>query len=281
MQMTNCLRDHWPEYLIEAAGLGVFMISACVFTILLMHPASPVALWITDPLWKRVAMGIAMGLTAIALIYSPWGQRSGAHFNPSVTIAFFRLGKIAFGDAVFYIVAQFTGAVAGVLLCVAVLRPWISDSRVNYAVTTPGPYGARVALVSEFAISFLLMTLILVFSNHRRLAVFTGLLAGILIAVYVTLEAPLSGMSMNPARTFGSALPAHVWKDWWIYFSAPPLGMLAAAGTYVKLAGAHNVICAKLHHGAAETCIFKCGYRRTDAGPAAREAVHLPLRRKT
>ena len=167
--MTYCLRDHWPEYLIEAAGLGVFMISACVFTILLMHPASPVALWITDPLWKRVAMGIAMGLTAIAQIYSPWGQRSRAHFNPSVTIAFFRLGKIAFGDGVFYIVAQFTGAVAGVLLCVAVLRPWISDSRVNYAVTTPGPYGARVALVSEFAISFLLMTLILVFPTTEGL----------------------------------------------------------------------------------------------------------------
>jgi len=76
--MTSCLRNHWREYLIEAAGLGGFMISACVFTTLLMHPASPVALWITDPLWKRVAMGIAMGLTAITLIYSPWGQRSGA-----------------------------------------------------------------------------------------------------------------------------------------------------------------------------------------------------------
>src|SRR5215472_3264733 len=182
--MLEALRHHWPEYLIEAAGLGMFMVAACVFTVFLMHPALPAAHWIADPVWKRAVIGIAMGLTAIALIYSPWGKRSGAHFNPSVTIAFFRLGKIAFGDAFFYIVAQFTGAIAGVLICAALLRPWISDSPVNYAVTVPGPKGAWVALVSEFVISFLLMTTVLVFSNHNRLAVFTGVLAGILVAIY-------------------------------------------------------------------------------------------------
>lgn len=266
--MLEALRHHWPEYLIETTGLGTFMISACVFTVLLEHPASPVALSIADPLWKRAVIGIAMGLTAIALIYSPWGKRSGAHFNPSVTIAFFGLGKITSGDACFYIVAQFAGAATGVLICAALLRPWITDSRVNYAVTAPGPYGGKVAFVSEFLISFLLMAMVLVFSNNKRLSAFTGVFAGLLVATYITVEAPLSGMSMNPARTLGSALPAHMWKDWWIYFSAPPLGMIAAARTYAKLAGVHNVICAKLHHGSAETCIFRCGYRRTDAEPA-------------
>ena len=266
--MYRKLRYHWPEYLIEAAGLGTFMISACVFTVLLMYPASPVAHWIVDPIWKRRVVGIAMGSTAIALIYSPWGNRSGAaHFNPSVTIAFLRLDKIAPGDALLYIVSQFTGAVTGVLLCAVFFQPWISDSRVNYVVTAPGPKGAGVALVSEFVISFLLMMMVLVFSNSKRLAAFTGIFAGILVATYITVEAPLSGMSMNPARTFGSALPAHMWKDSWIYFSAPPLGTLAAAEAYVKLLGAHKVICAKLHHGAGERCIFKCGYRRADAEP--------------
>ena len=259
--MTSCLRDHWPEYLIEAAGLGLFMISACVFTVLLMHPASPVALWIADPIRKRALIGMAMGLTAIALIYSPWGKRSGAHFNPAVTIAFFRLGKIARGDAFFYIVSQFTGAVAGVLICAVLLRRWISDPRVNYAITAPGQKGATVALVSEFVISFLLMTTVLVSSNNKRLAALTGVFAGILVATYITVEAPLSGMSMNPARTFGSALPAHVWKEWWIYFTAPPGGMLAAATVYTKVKGAHSVICAKLYHGERERCIFNCGYR--------------------
>lgn len=206
-----------------------------------------------------------MGLTAIALIYSRWGKRSGAHFNPSVTISFYRLGKIAPADACFYIVSQFAGAVAGVFICAGFLSHWISDPRVNYAVTSPGPYGVTLALISEFLISFLLMTTILVASNHKRFAALTGIFAGILVATYITIEAPFSGMSMNPARTFGSAVPAHMWKDWWIYFTAPPFGMLAAAGIYVKLAGAHNVICAKLHHGGKnERCIFRCGYRRSD-----------------
>lgn len=270
--MLWLLREHWPEYLMEAAGLAMFMISACVFTTLLMHPKSPIADWIADPVWKRAVIGLAMGLTAIALIYSPWGKRSGAHLNPSVTIAFFRLGKIAFGDAFFYIVSQFTGAVTGVLTCAVVLSHWISDPRVNYAVTAPGPNGARVALISEFLISFLLMTTVLVSSNNKRYAAFTGVFAGVLVATYITVEAPLSGMSMNPARTFGSAVPAHMWKGWWIYFTAPPAGMLAAAGAYAMLAGPHNVICAKLHHGASERCIFKCGYRRVGS-PIQQEAV--------
>jgi aquaporin Z len=274
--MFQALRHHWPEYLIEAVGLGMFMISACVFTVLLMHPASPVALWIADPIWKRAAIGIAMGLTAIALIYSRWGKQSGAHFNPSVTIAFFRLGKIAPWDAFFYVVSQFTGAVAGVLVCAVLLRHWISDPRVNYAITAPGQMGATVALVCEFVISFLLMMTVLVSSNNKRLAALTGVFAGILVAAYITVEAPLSGMSMNPARTFGSALPANMWKDWWIYFIAPPVGMLAAAGTYVKFARTHTVICAKLHHGARERCIFRCGYDRTDTEAHPEQSRDLP-----
>jgi len=259
--MTGCLRDHWPEYLIEAAGLGTFMISACVFTILVMHPASPVAPWIANPIEKRAVIGIAMGLTAVGLIYSPWGKQSGAHFNPSVTIAFFRLGKIAPGDAFFYILSQFVGAVAGVLICAVLFRPWISDPSVNYAITAPGRKGTTAAFVSEFVISFLLMTTVLVSSNNKRLAALTGILAGILVATYITVEAPLSGMSMNPARTLGSALPAREWRDWWIYFTAPPAGMLAASTTYVKARGTNSVICAKLHHEKGKRCIFNCGYR--------------------
>ena len=63
----------------------------------------------------------AMGSTAIGIIYSPWGKQSGAHINPSTTLTFFRLGKVTTWDAVFYIIAQFVGAVAGALLASAVL----------------------------------------------------------------------------------------------------------------------------------------------------------------
>ena len=100
--MTNALSRHWPEYMIEAAGLGLFMASAGLLGVLLYHPASPTVDAIADPIGRRVFMALAMGLTTIALIYSPWGQRSGAHFNPAVTLTFFRLGKVAGWDAGFY-----------------------------------------------------------------------------------------------------------------------------------------------------------------------------------
>jgi aquaporin Z len=90
----NTLYRHYPEYLMEAAGLGIFMISAAVVTALLEHPASPIQQAISEPLLRRLIIGVGMGLTAIAIIYSPWGQQSGAHLNPVVTFTFFRLGKI-------------------------------------------------------------------------------------------------------------------------------------------------------------------------------------------
>src|SRR5271165_6329401 len=87
--------SQWPEYLMEAAGLGLFMISACAFTVLLEHPMSPVRQAIENGTLRRVLIGIAMGLTAIGIICSPWGKQSGAHLNPSVTLAFLSLGKVA------------------------------------------------------------------------------------------------------------------------------------------------------------------------------------------
>ena len=91
--MSEFLKNHWPEYLIEGACLGVFMISAFTFGTILEHPASPLHRVLPHPLLRRFLMGLAMGATAIAIIYSPWGKRSGAHINPSTTLTFFRLGK--------------------------------------------------------------------------------------------------------------------------------------------------------------------------------------------
>jgi aquaporin Z len=260
--MLEALRDHWPEYLMEAAGLGIFMISACVFTSAIEHPGSPIRQWIANAYVRRIIVGAGMGLTAIGLIYSPWGKQSGAHLNPSVTITFFRLGKLTRPDAFFYVLAQFVGAVVGVLLSAFFLKHWISHPAVNYAVTIPGPKGARAAFAGEFVISFLLMTVILFISNSRTFPALTGVVSGILVATYISLEAPLSGMSMNPARSFGSALFSQIWNGWWIYFTAPPIGMLAAAEFYRRIRGVNGVVCAKLHHQNDRRCIFHCGYRK-------------------
>ena len=258
----NALRRHYPEYLMEAAELGIFMISASVVTALLEYPASPLRSVIVDPLLRRCIIAIAMGLTAIAIIYSPWGKQSGAHINPVVTLTFWRLGKIQRWDAIFYIVAQFVGGLLGVWLVVIVLRDAIADPAVNYIVTVPGAAGVGVAFCAELIISFGVMLMVLFVSNTPKLARFTGLFVGLLVATYITVEAPLSGMSMNPARTLASAIPAQNWTAIWVYFTAPLLGMLLASELYVRLKGRKAVRCAKLHHHNNKRCIFRCGYRR-------------------
>jgi aquaporin Z len=104
------------------------------------------------------------------------------------------------------------------------------------------------------------MLTVLVVSNAPRAARFTGLCCGALVAVWITIEAPLSGMSMNPARTLGSAASACVFTSLWIYFAAPLAGMLLAAECFVRAAGARRVHCAKLHHPNRRRCIFRCGW---------------------
>ncbi len=263
--MREALRDHWPEYLIEALGLGLFMVSACVFGTLLGHPRSPVVRALPDPLALQVLMGLAMGLTAVALIYSPWGQRSGAHFNPATTLTFWRLGKVRTADAAFYVLAQTIGALAGVLIAAAILGELLAHLSVQYVATVPGPVGAPLAFVAECVITFILMMVVLHASNTMRLARFTGLFAGALVATYIIIEAPISGMSMNPARSLASAIPAHAWTALWVYFLAPPLGMLLAAQVYVSRGGIAQVFCAKLHHDNGQRCIFRCRFAEMTA----------------
>ncbi len=256
--MGSTFKQHWSEYLMEAAGLGLFMVSACLFTVLLEHPSSPFRAMLSDPFTRRALIGLAMGLTAISIIYSPWGKQSGAHLNPAVTLTFFRLGKIQAADATAYIAAQFLGGLAGVLLVSLFSMAYVADPSVNYAVTVPGPDGPGTAFAGELLISFVLMLVVLTISNTPRLARFTGLFAGALVATYITLEAPLSGMSMNPARTMASAVPAQVWTALWVYFTAPVLGMLAAAEVFVRVRHARDLACPKLHHQNRTRCIF-CG----------------------
>jgi aquaporin Z len=245
----DALRAHWPEYLMEAAALGIFMVSACVFGVRLEHVAG---------LAGRLLAGIAMGLTAVAIISSPWGQRSGAHMNPAVTLTFLSLGKIASWDASFYVIAQFAGAAAGVALSAWVFGPALE--RVRFVATVPGAGGPWIAFAAEFTISFLLISIVLNVSNSRRLTRFTPWIAGFLVAAFISVESPLSGMSMNPARTVGSALSSGIWTAIWVYFIAPTVAMLSAGQIYKHWRGAHRVFCAKYHHHNKQPCIFRCNY---------------------
>lgn len=255
--MTPAAR-HWPEYAMEGALLGCFMIAACALATLLEHPGSPLHAALSDARLRRVVMGLAMGATAVTLVRSPWGRQSGAHMNPSLTLAYLRLGKVRRHDAFGYVAGQFLGGVAGVVLVRLALGMIAAHPLVRFAATAPGPAGAATAFAAEFAISALLMTVVLAVSNSTRWAPWTPWCCGALVAAYITLEAPLSGMSMNPARSFASAVAAWQWDALWIYFTAPPLGMLAAAEAYVRVGGARRVLCAKLDHATTRRCIFLC-----------------------
>ena len=256
----RALLQHWPEYMIEGLCLGIFMISACTFAAMLEHPASPVRMSITSPNVRRFLGGIAMGLTAITLIYSPLGRRSGAHMNPATTLTFYRLDKIAGWDAAFYMLSQFLGGLLGTSVALLVLGQRLSHANVNFAITRPGMRGVALAFLAEVLISFLLMTVILNVSNSRMSARYTGLTAGTMVMLFITFEAPFSGMSMNPARSFASDFVAMQWQSIWIYFTAPIIGMLTAAEIFVRRRGLNAVICAKLNHSGNTRCIFRCGY---------------------
>jgi aquaporin Z len=247
------------EYVAEALGLGLFMVSAGVVATALDSPLSPLHQWIGNADLRRVLGGIAMGLTAIGLIYSPWGKRSGAHMNPAVTLAFLLLGKIGVRDAVYYVLAQFFGGVIGVLLVFGLFGDAFASQPVSFAVTMPGPGGAFVAFVAEFAISFGMLTAILHTAAHPRLAPLAGVAAGLLVALYISIEAPLSGMSMNPARSFASAAPGGLFDNLWIYFVAPLLGMLLAAALF-RRSEKPAAVCAKLVHDLSHPCIH-CGHQ--------------------
>jgi len=245
---------HWPEYLAEAGLLGLFMVVACVLGVALGHPASAAVRALPAPFARRALFGLAMGATAVAIIYSPPGRRSGGHINPAITLAFLALRKVKTHDAALYVAAQVAGATGGVLVAWAVLGARLAHPAVHFVTTRPGPAGALVAFAAEAAISFVLMTVVLAVSASRRQA-WTGVCAGVLVAVYIVFEAPLSGMSMNPARSLASALPAGELGAMWIYLLAPPLGMLAAGGPMRRRAAR---ACAKLRHAPDVPCIF-CG----------------------
>ena len=255
--------SHWPEYVIEAGALGCFMLSACAFGTLLGAPGSPVVSAVPSPFARRVVMGALMGLTLIAIVHSPWGRRSGAQMNPAFTLTFFRLGRSAPRDAAAYIVAQFVGGALGVMLAGAVLGPALAAPGVMYVVTEPGMLGVAVAFVSELVISALMMMIVLRTSSSERWKRFTGVFAGLLVATYITIESPLSGMSMNPARTVASALAAHRWIAVWIYFVAPLTGMLIAAELFVRTRAQRAIPCGKIMH--AEPCLF-CEHARRAHG---------------
>jgi aquaporin Z len=258
--MIRTLVCHWPEYLIEAVGAGTLVIAACGFAMLLFHPDSPLPHTVEGLVWRRLAMGIAMGATAAALVYSPWGKQSGAHFNPAVTLTYYRLGRVAPADALAYVLAQVMGALVAIGLMTLVFGRWLSHPVIHYVSAMPGMSGATITWLAEAILTLTTMTVVLAASNSPHFARWTGMLAALVTVANVSVLVPFVGTSANPARALATAVPAHAWQSLWIYLTAGPLGMLAAAAIYVRRHGHSAVFCAKLHHQNEKRCIF-CQWR--------------------
>ena len=260
MPLKYSLREHWPEYLIEGSGLGAFMIVLGSLVTAFESPKSPIYRLIPSVALRVVPLALAIGISLALLIQSPWGKRSGAHMNPAITLAFLQLKKIHPWDALFYVLAQTAGGILGVAFVAFFLGDLFTDPPVQYAITVPGSPGEAAAFLAETVISFALMATILTFTTSPRLIGFTALAIGCLVALLIIVEGPVSGASMNPARTLASAIPGMRWRGIWIYLLGPTFGMLIAAQLHSRTHGHNALGCAKMLHPREFPCIH-CGYR--------------------
>lgn len=257
----------WSDYLSEFFGTAIMMgigIGAVVF---MWSDGSVMAELIPSAPWRRLATGLLFAGGGTAVVLSPLGQRSGGHLNPAMTFAFWLRGKIGTADALAYGLAQTCGAVLGVLVVMAVAGE--AAHTVDLGMTRPGTgYSTTVALAAEFMMTFALVFLIFWCVDSRRLARFTPWLAGALIALLVMVEAPISGTSLNPARSLAPAVLMGAFADLWLYFVGPVLGAALAVASYRLIGGERRGTgCAKLHHTDRYPCLFEgCGYRHVPRG---------------
>lgn len=208
-----------------------------------------------EPL-RRLCTGLLFAGGGTAVVLSPLGQRSGGHLNPAVTLAFWVKGQVNGLDASAYVLAQLLGAVVGVV--VVGLVGGAAAQSVQLGITLPGAdYSTGIALGAEFVITFMLMFTILYCVNEPRHAARTPYFAGLLVALLVFVEAPVSGTSLNPARSFAPALLTSVFQDFWLYCVGPVAGAVLAVYVHGWAFGARaRAGCAKLFHTERYRCIF-------------------------
>lgn len=250
-------RLHWPEYgaeLLGTAALVFFGLSAVVFD---FAPGLPLSHLVPDSSVRRLITGLLFAGTGSLVAISPLGKLSGAHINPSVSLAFWIHGKLHTADFVGYVLGQFLGAIGGALLLALAWGRYAAS--VQDGVTLPGAgYPLAVVFLAETLLTFLLVLLIFAFVSRHSLMRWTPLMNWILVATMVWLEAPISGTSLNPARSLGPAVIAWVWHAQWLYVVAPPLGAVLAVGAFRLLTvGERDVLTGKLFHVQQYRSVFK------------------------
>ena len=238
----------WPWLLFGAEFIGTALLVWVGLSIVILDfgQGSPVVQRWPDAGARRLITGFLFGTTGALIALSPIGKESGAHINPAVTLAFWLMGKIKAGHALGYVLAQLSGAVLGALP----LMVWGAMGRsIEFGATTPNTtYGLGGALLGETLTTFVLISGLFFFLQHRRLRPYTPAIFPLMYSAMVFLEANVSGTSTNPARSFGPSLISGDWHGWWVYWLGPFLGTLFGV-IMSRKAGWHlsKHLMAKLH----------------------------------
>jgi aquaporin Z len=237
----------WKVFGAELVGTALLVGVGLSVVIFDLGQGSPLAWLLPDEGTRRFVTGFFFGSTGALITLSPLGKESGAHINPAVTLSFWLMGRMDSRHAAGYVASQLAGAFIGALPLLA----WGAMGRsVSYGATVPGAaYGATWALLGEAVTTFALVFGLFFFLRHRSLRAYTPALLPPLYAIMVWLEAPISGTSTNPARSFGPAVISGDWNGWWIYWLGPLIGTLLAVAVYLWAGWERRMIeVAKLYH---------------------------------
>jgi aquaporin Z len=234
----------WLVLRAELLGTAVLVLVGLSVVILMFGEGSPIPGVLPGEGWRRLITGFLFGTTGALIALSPVGERSGAHINPIVTLAFGLMGKLDLPTSLGYVVAQLAGAILGSLPLLA----WGAMGRsVAFGATLAGDgYSVGAVLLGEAITTFAMVTLLCVFLGFRRIRRFTPAIFPILYAVMVYAESPISGTSTNPARSLGPAIISGRWEGWWIYWVGPVIGSVAACLACSALA--KRITVAKVYH---------------------------------
>lgn len=214
----NIMADYvWKALLTEFLGTAI----------LVMIGAGAVALTVAEG-GSVVGAAFAFGLVFMSLIYT-WGSYSGAHFNPAVSFGFAVAGRMNWLLMLGYWVAQLLGGIVGAAL---VLYFYGTDTGVGASVGSLTNTDAWAAVLLEAILTFILVTTVLFVTRNPMLAVISGLAIGLVLTFAYLAAGPLTGASMNPARSLGPAIFSNNMGSYWIYVVGPLLGALVAALVY-------------------------------------------------
>jgi aquaporin Z len=217
---------HPQMYASELVGTALLIFLGLSIVIALWGHGGPLSSLPIPADARRLLNGFLFGTVGAAIAYSPIGKMSGAHINPAMTFAFWLEGKLLWRDASCYVLAQMIGAAFGA----AALLVWgVVGASDQWGASVPDRSVPEwIPVAGETICTFLLVLLIFVFAANKATQPFTPLVNPPLFAVLTWLEAPLSGASANPARSFGPELVAWLWQSWWVYWIGPCLGAALA-----------------------------------------------------